>query len=184
LTSMVKDAERLSSNLLRMSNDKIEDKRKDVSVATTFPYIVTEKVFPSRMIIPLQDSLTCTLPSSSDTVYSHFPFPYQPVYIKGESRKVSRLADSQGIEDRVDVMPSLQRPKKIVFTGSDGSKYPFLCKPHDDLRKDARLMDFNAMINKLLKSASESRRRQLCKRLIFDDPLISRYPNLRRDASE
>jgi len=59
-------------------------------------------------------------------------------------------------------MPSLQRPKKLVFQGSDGKKYPFLCKPHDDLRKDARLMDFNAMINKLLKSASESRRRQLC----------------------
>jgi serine/threonine-protein kinase ATR len=62
----------------------------------------------------------------------------------------------------VDIMPSLQRPKKLVFQGSDGKKYPFLCKPHDDLRKDARLMDFNAMINKLLKSASESRRRQLC----------------------
>lgn len=60
-------------------------------------------------------------------------------------------------------MPSLQRPKKLVFQGSDGKRYPFLCKPHDDLRKDARLMDFNAMINKLLKSASESRRRQLCK---------------------
>lgn len=58
-------------------------------------------------------------------------------------------------------MPSLQRPKKIVFLGSDGKKYPFLCKPHDDLRKDARLMDFNSMINKLLISASESRRRNL-----------------------
>lgn len=59
-------------------------------------------------------------------------------------------------------MPSLQRPKKIVFIGSDGLQYPMLCKPHDDLRKDARLMDFNSMINKLLKSASESRRRRLC----------------------
>ena len=59
-------------------------------------------------------------------------------------------------------MPSLQKPKKLLFLGTDGRKYPFLCKPHDDLRKDARLMDFNSMINKLLKSASESRRRQLC----------------------
>ena len=64
--------------------------------------------------------------------------------------------------DKVEVMPSLQKPKKIVFKGSDGKTYPMLCKPHDDLRKDARLMDFNSMINKLLKSASESRRRQLC----------------------
>lgn len=62
----------------------------------------------------------------------------------------------------MDIMPSLQRPKKIVLKGSDGKKYPFLCKPHDDLRKDARLMDLNAMINKLLKSTSDARRRQLC----------------------
>ena len=37
----------------------------------------------------------------------------------------------------------------------------FLGKPKDDLRKDARLMDLNAIINKLLKGNSESRRRQL-----------------------
>lgn len=37
----------------------------------------------------------------------------------------------------------------------------FLGKPRDDLRKDARLMDLNAIINKLLKGNSESRKRQL-----------------------
>lgn len=67
----------------------------------------------------------------------------------------------------MDIMPSLQRPKKLVFIGSDGKAYPFLCKPHDDLRKDARVMDLNSMINKLLKSASESRRRQLCECGLF-----------------
>ena len=39
-------------------------------------------------------------------------------------------------------MSSLQRPKKIVFVGSNGQLYPFLAKPKDDLRKDYRLMDF------------------------------------------
>lgn len=68
-------------------------------------------------------------------------------------------------------MPSLQRPKKLVFIGSDGKAYPFLCKPHDDLRKDARVMDLNSMINKLLKSASESRRRQLYVRTYAVMPL-------------
>lgn len=89
-------------------------------------------------------------------------------------------------------MPSLQRPKKLVFQGSDGKRYPFLCKPHDDLRKDARLMDFNAMINKLLKSASESRRRQLCESpvVISSRPMLlggilqSRHQDLRRHAFE
>lgn len=59
-------------------------------------------------------------------------------------------------------MSSLVRPKKITVQGDDGKIYSFLCKPNDDLRKDARLMDFNAMINKLLKKDSDSRRRNLC----------------------
>lgn len=65
-------------------------------------------------------------------------------------------------EDDVEIMRSLARPRKITLTGSDGKTYIFLGKPKDDLRKDARLMDFNAIINRQLKSNSESRRRQLC----------------------
>lgn len=46
--------------------------------------------------------------------------------------------------------------------GSDGRFYPFLCKPKDDLRKDARLMEFNNMINRFLKKDADSSRRRLC----------------------
>lgn len=58
-------------------------------------------------------------------------------------------------------MSSLVKPKRVTIKGSDGGLYSFLCKPKDDLRKDARLMDFYSMINKLLKASSESRRRRL-----------------------
>jgi len=58
-------------------------------------------------------------------------------------------------------MHSLAKPRKITVQGSDGAVYMFLGKPKDDLRKDARLMDFNGIINKLLKTNSDSRRRQL-----------------------
>jgi serine/threonine-protein kinase ATR len=60
-------------------------------------------------------------------------------------------------------MPSLQKPRKIGVEASNGEQYYFLCKPKDDLRKDARLMDFNSVVNKLLRANSESRRRQLRK---------------------
>lgn len=60
-------------------------------------------------------------------------------------------------------MSSLQKPRKITVFGSDGKSYAFLCKPKDDLRKDARLMEFNSMIIKLLKKDSESRKRGLCR---------------------
>jgi hypothetical protein len=67
--------------------------------------------------------------------------------------------------------------------GTDGGKYPFLVKPKDDLRKDARLMEFNSIINKLLKKDAETSRRQLCMYLIML-LLISRYPDVFRRSVE
>ncbi|WRT68452.1 uncharacterized protein IL334_005428 [Kwoniella shivajii] len=157
---LIKDATNFSSVLLRFTDEKVDDKKRQMSLASDFDYV---KKTATKMILPLQDALTCTLPTTSDTVKSHNPFPNVPVTIACEYLKILSLAYVSDIDDRVDIMPSLQKPKKISFVGSDGKKYPFLCKPHDDLRKDARLMDLNSMINKLLKSASESRRRQLCK---------------------
>jgi serine/threonine-protein kinase ATR len=88
----------------------------------------------------------------------------------------------EGFFDEIDIMRSLAKPRKITIQGSDGQVYTFLGKPKDDLRKDARLMDFNSIINKLLKANSESRRRQL--RKILSDfsgsvlTLPSRYSHL------
>lgn len=63
-------------------------------------------------------------------------------------------------------MNSMQKPRKITVRGTDGIRYPFLMKPKDDLRKDARLMEFNGIINKLLKKDADSSRRQLCSPVI------------------
>ncbi|VDB97094.1 unnamed protein product [Peniophora sp. CBMAI 1063] len=104
---------------------------------------------PSRLILPLQESLVASLPpTSSEKDSAHQPFPLDcPTFAQ--------------FYDEIDVMKSLARPRKITILGSDGKNYMFLGKPKDDLRKDARLMDFNALINKLLKANSESRKRQL-----------------------
>jgi hypothetical protein len=97
---------------------------------------------------------------------------------------VSSLNSRTEFFDEIEIMRSLAKPRKITIMGSDGQIYMFLGKPKDDLRKDARLMDFNAMINKLLKANSESRRRQLREQAYEawgDDTtktLPSRYPNL------
>ena len=53
-------------------------------------------------------------------------------------------------EDGVEVMGSLQRPKKVTVIGSDGTAYSFLCKPKDDLRKDARMMELMTAANRML----------------------------------
>ena len=74
------------------------------------------------------------------------------------------LADCRVIDfaNEIDIMASLIKPRKITVFADDGSTHSFLCKPKDDLRKDARLMEFNSIINKLLKRDSESRSRNLC----------------------
>jgi serine/threonine-protein kinase ATR len=55
----------------------------------------------------------------------------------------------------------LQAPRRITIKGSDGKDYFFLCKPKDDLRKDARIMEVNNVINHLLAKDSEARKRHL-----------------------
>lgn len=50
---------------------------------------------------------------------------------------------------QVEILASLQKPKKISLMGSDGCSYTMMCKPKDDLRKDCRLMEFNCLINKV-----------------------------------
>jgi serine/threonine-protein kinase ATR len=45
-------------------------------------------------------------------------------------------------------MNSLQQPKVVTIVGTNGKNYRFLCKPKDDMRKDQRMNEFDAMINK------------------------------------
>lgn len=92
------------------------------------------------------------------TIWQH-----SKVIIYFESQFCSLTSTSSEFDDDVVVMSSLQKPRKISVFGSDGKLYSFLAKPKDDLRKDARLMQFNDMIIKLLKKDSESRSRHLSK---------------------
>lgn len=75
-------------------------------------------------------------------------------------------------------MSSLQKPRKITVRDSHGRSYGFLCKPKDDLRKDARLMEFNSMIIKLLKKDSDARSRKLSELL----PQVTLSPPLTRSS--
>ena len=50
---------------------------------------------------------------------------------------------------------------QITFIGSDGMPYTFLVKPDDDLRKDSRMMETAALLNRLFVRDPVSRRRNL-----------------------
>jgi len=94
----------------------------------------------SPLLLPLQSALTATLPDDdSDTL----PEDYKP-FTPTERTYISRFAD------RARVISSKEKPKKIDIYSQANVPHTFLCKAEKkgDLRKDARLMEFNSMVNR------------------------------------
>lgn len=73
----------------------------------------------------------------------------------------SELVTVAGMEDGIEVLRSLQLPKKLTLLGSDGERYTFLAKPKDDLRKDTRMMEAAGVLNALFAGDADARRRGL-----------------------
>ncbi|XP_042356809.1 serine/threonine-protein kinase ATR [Plectropomus leopardus] len=150
LEKFIGDATRLTDKLLELCNKPVDGNSTTLSMSVHFKQLkrlVEEPTF-SQILIPLQSVLIPTLPSTGGTNTQHDAFPGHWAYL-------------DGFEDSVEILASLQKPKKISLKGSDGRSYTMMCKPKDDLRKDCRLMEFNCLINKCLRKDAESRRREL-----------------------
>ena len=164
LAKTIASSELMTTNLLRVCEYGVNKATSSLSLSKQFPEL--NKIGHSNLIIPLQESMTASLPPASGDDASHKPFPDELPTFNGKFG-LSILSTARGayalpgFNDEIDVMATLAKPRKITIRGSDGHTYMFLGKPKDDLRKDARLMDLYAMINKLFKADSESRRRQL-----------------------
>jgi serine/threonine-protein kinase ATR len=161
--------------LLKLCNFEITGRVTTVSLSKDLGF-PTHSVLPCPLVVPLQTNLTVILPSaSSPSAKRHNPFPLDQPTLKSTFFVLWKL--TLAFEDEADIMNSMQKPRKITVRGTDGVRYPFLVKPKDDLRKDARLMEFNSIINKLLKKDAESSRRQLCT-LQLKRVLTVRYSNI------
>lgn len=73
------------------------------------------------------------------------------------SRTLTDIVFLREFDDKLEIFPSLQRPKKVLVTCSDGVKRAFLCKPKDDIRKDMRFLELASIANTLF---NEDRRMQ------------------------
>uniref|UniRef100_H2ZM58 Serine/threonine-protein kinase ATR n=1 Tax=Ciona savignyi TaxID=51511 RepID=H2ZM58_CIOSA len=153
LLKMVSDTTKLTNQLLQLCNKPVSNVQP-LSINTHFKSLkkLVEEPSFSEIMLPLQKFLTATLPQRKNTVFGsqakHNPFPLSTVHIVG-------------FNDQVEILSSLQRPKKVSIRASDGTSHTFLCKPKDDLRKDARLTEFAAIVNKCLDRDAESGRRHL-----------------------
>ncbi|CAO2815672.1 unnamed protein product [Amaranthus hypochondriacus] len=148
----------LIDHLIRLCFHAGQSKARKINILTEFSSL--KRMMPLGIIMPIQQSLTVNLPTC-DSKLKDSSYIFSDI----------DLPTIVGIADEAEILSSLQRPKKVILIGSDGIERAFLCKPKDDLRKDARMMEFNAMINRLLSKCPESRRRKLYIRTFAVVPL-------------
>jgi serine/threonine-protein kinase ATR len=148
LKHIIVQGQRLTDALLAACDAPIEKRVTNVSLAKDLGF--NHKLAPSQLVVPIEANMLPNLPAGHDskTIRIHNPFPQDAITINA-------------FMDDVLVLTSLQRPRKVDVRGSDGRSYGLLCKPKDDLRKDQRLMEFNAMINRALQKDIESSKRRL-----------------------
>ncbi|KAF1947946.1 hypothetical protein EJ02DRAFT_429695 [Clathrospora elynae] len=148
LKNLIIRGQRLTDALLAACDAPIEQRVAHVSLSKDLGF--NHKLAPIPLVVPIEANMLPNLPAGNDsqTIRRHNPFPADAITI------------SSFIDD-VLVLSSLQRPRKVNVRGSDGRSYGLLCKPKDDLRKDQRLMEFNAMINRALQKDIESSKRRL-----------------------
>lgn len=143
----------LAELFIMLTNKDIQVTQGKYSISTIMPRLMElfkNKEF-SKILMPFERLMNLVLPAGKlkDSAASEFnAFPHSMVYI-------------HSIKDELIVLPSLQKPKRIVLVGSDGNEYGILMKPRDDLRKDFRLMEFNAVVKQYLHQDPEARHRRL-----------------------
>ncbi|KAJ2856636.1 hypothetical protein J3B02_001489 [Coemansia erecta] len=185
---LIEQASKLTDSLLALC-DSLPPSRTTTTMHMSRDFQQLAKSRELDIIIPLQQSLVPTLPdtqhgsdcelalsaSSTDRSFDEHgdgssidSNGHNGIHSLSAAQRMmmhqpfsSDLPTISGFENEIEIMMSLQRPKKITMIGSDGKRYSFLCKPKDDLRKDARLMEFNSMINRLLNSNAETHKRSL-----------------------
>eukprot|EP00963_Diacronema_lutheri_P004971 scaffold363_cov331-Pavlova_lutheri.AAC.92 len=133
--------------LIKLCFHSVPRGQKTFSLTNDFSFM--KRMMPLEIMMPVLKCLTVELPTDGKVVDGGRPVAPE-VSVKIE-----------GFQDDVEVLLSLQRPKKLRLLGTDGVEYTFLCKPKDDLRKDARMMEFTTVLNRLLLKNAQSRRRSM-----------------------
>ncbi|KAI8722117.1 Non-specific serine/threonine protein kinase [Fusarium sp. LHS14.1] len=158
LKYLLRMGEKLAEQLLLACQNGDFHGNKTVHASLTRDLRFNHKCTPCPLVVPVEGSLTATLPAVSEYVKKHKAF----------SRDVVTIGS---FLDDVLVLSSLAKPRRLTARGSDGKLYMLLIKPKDDLRTDQRLMEFNGLINRSLKRDAESSRRQLYIRTYAVTPL-------------
>ncbi|KAJ2361133.1 phosphatidylinositol kinase- protein kinase tor1, partial [Coemansia sp. RSA 2607] len=131
-----------------------------------------QKLFPDPKVLTLKDTAPVLLQCRD--MHLAVPGTYDP------DREIVRI---DSFDPVVRVYNTKQHPREMHIRGSDGNKYTFVLKGHEDLRQDERVMQLFGLINSLLARDAETARRALAIErfpvtpLSSNSGLIGFYPN-------
>lgn len=157
----VQAAKKIFNELIEVSKKQLPKVKGPLSLKDDFGFDHTS--VPCPLVVPAKINFDITLPTSVQALKYHNPFP-----------STSRVTINR-FDNRVDVLSSMQQPRHLYLRGSNGQTYSILCKPNDDLRKDAKLMEFTTMVDHLLRKDYESEQRKLHIKTYAVIPLNENY---------
>ncbi|XP_065080234.1 serine/threonine-protein kinase ATR-like [Ochlerotatus camptorhynchus] len=148
MQKMITDFNALAEKFIELTNKDLgsskETKGIVSSVVKSLPKLFSDGVL-SDIMMPIQKCMQLVLDKNSTSFSS---YPMNLVYI-------------HGIREEFTILQSLQKPRKITLVGHDGREYTMMMKPKDDLRKDFRLMEFNAVVKQYLYKDPDAKHRRL-----------------------
>uniref|UniRef100_A0A182Q7R9 Serine/threonine-protein kinase ATR n=1 Tax=Anopheles farauti TaxID=69004 RepID=A0A182Q7R9_9DIPT len=157
MQKLIKDFNALAERLIDLTNREIPGSAGATPRGTSglkvtvsglvksLPKLLAEKNF-SNVLMPIERCMQLVL--NKNTGLNFKPYPTNAIYIAG-------------IEEEVTVLHSLQKPRKVTLRGHNGKLYTMMMKPKDDLRKDFRLMEFNAVVKQYLAQDPDAKFRRL-----------------------
>ena len=174
-TTLIDRAMALFDQLIKICNYLPKQKRvESLQISSMFRELHHMHQF--SLIVPLQSQMTVTLPTLSTDSPAGVGTPsetpingsmsydnhYQHI-CKTHRAFSSHQVTIAGFGNELEVLKSKEKPKKLSILGSDGRTYAFLCKKEikGDMRKNSRMMEFNTVVNRLLKKSGDSRSRHL-----------------------
>uniref|UniRef100_A0A6Q2XGP6 DNA-dependent protein kinase catalytic subunit n=1 Tax=Esox lucius TaxID=8010 RepID=A0A6Q2XGP6_ESOLU len=109
----------------------------------------------------------------ADTLHNELEVPGQ---YDGRSKPLPEYhAKISGFDERVKVMSSIRKPKRLIVRGDDEREYPFLVKGGEDLRQDQRIEQLFSVMNILLAQDAPCAHGSMQLRTYQVVPITTRY---------
>ncbi|XP_078072249.1 DNA-dependent protein kinase catalytic subunit isoform X3 [Mustelus asterias] len=117
--------------------------------------------------------------------YSPWMSEFKPEYLRneleipgqydGKSKPMPEYhARITGFDERIKVMSSIRKPKRLIIRGNDEKEYPFLVKGGEDLRQDQRIEQLFDIMNIILSRDAACSQRSLQLKTYQVIPMTSR----------